>query len=188
MQERRKLLSYIEQEDIPSSAVKVTKSNYTTVTGNVLYIPLNEAVYTSRTTDSSYSPQIYVTAASGSSLLYLRKVDLLEFLGNNRDINSTIKIPFMVGSGSYYTYTSGRISSRYSSSSEDIMYGPCIDYEGGSIYYSRLPLPEDTIYFSKIKVNTIMKIAGVNDPTESSSNLKIQRFFDAIKNLYIDTE
>ena len=47
MQERR-ILGYINKEDIPSSAIEVTDNNLTSVRGNVVYIPtyLNEGTTT----------------------------------------------------------------------------------------------------------------------------------------------
>lgn len=81
MQERRILNCLIDQSKIPSSATLVTPDNYTTISGNVIYVPLNQFTF--------------CFTGSGSWVNSLSH----PFLVDNEDYNDELKIDLGLPSG-----------------------------------------------------------------------------------------
>lgn len=188
MQERRILNCLIDQSKIPSSATLVTSDNYTTISGNVIYVPLNQLTIT---TTGSFSPSIGVRGKNNSPS-YVKSIGELEYINNNYYIrgnsDSAIKPGF------YRSYTTSNGTKMWylnlptfgcSGQPNNFGLGEGIPISGN---YSSVPYvkyyPEDTIYFSKIKfssdiiINSFYYTGSSNDVTNFCNDFSF----------YIDTE
>ena len=164
MQERRILNCLIDQSKIPSTAVQVTASNYTTVQGNVIYIPLNEVTQSSR-------ESFIIKPVTGSNV-YLDSIDGVEFINNRQYISNEtyIYLPRYAGD-SYDTYYIGRFTTQGSTWHQ---FGPVSTYGNTDFIYGA-KYPEDAIYYSKIKFKQNIKVTGENSALNKYT-------------IYIDTE
>lgn len=143
MQERRRMLSYIEQEDIPSSATEITSDNYGTVYGNVCYIPLN-GQYDVNGAGASATNMEFQSQNNQQSLhiISLNDIPVYNISSNNTYISAHMPTKFDIN---YIEYTPLEFNVN------SYWYG--FPFGNNDRYTYRMPFiyPEDTILYVKVK-------------------------------------
>lgn len=160
MQERR-ILTNIEQKGIPNSAVEITADNYSTVSGNVIYIPRN-----------GYKGGIDYSSGNAYStdsitLKFTGYPNIIKINNINFDTNSQ-RIPFFMngydritlgGSDTYYRYSS-YMNVRTSSSAVKIFTQEGIG-NGANNMLPAVIDNEDIIYYDVIKLDKNIGISSL---------------------------
>lgn len=175
-EKRRVLYNTLTQEDIPSSAIELTSDNYTTVSGNVLYIPRNGYNGTNYNTNSS---DYMISINAGTSSNKIISIDDTRFditsiyaPGQQSPSYNSIRLHGYVDP---YMHLN-EICVRYSSS-----YG-FIGIGIGLLSDSNLSLPaviknNDVIYYDVIKYTNTISMSSVGN-----------KVFTNYPPIYIDTE
>lgn len=175
MQERR-ILTYIDKEDIPSSAVAITANNFTSVQGNVFYIPFYTKIWSNDYADSQ--PQINIAPASGTS------GTILSVNGHRLyDPNWQGSMKFDSSAHFILPYNKSQCNNTYFL---NLIFYPGVSYSSidmlrvanGNVV-AMIPGDGDTKPYSVVKFGTQARILSITDMNE---------FFYYYDPIYIDNE
>lgn len=152
MQERR-ILTYIDKEDIPSSATELTSSNYSSIYGKVVYIPRNG--YTGTVTNSQ-DQSISFKIQPAQIYSYTQYNSVIVSINNLTFTNNEFRpyVSYMSTSGTVYLNTKDSTYSycntmyvRISSGQGYLYFGMTLNGNASIPVFSE---QDDIIYYDKV--------------------------------------